>query len=468
MKHFLLFIIFTISIKVNAQISPVNQSKVDDIFKQWNNNNSPGAALGIIQKGKIIYSRGYGLADLEHGIPITDSTIFYIGSVSKQFVTMCILLLEEQGKLKLNDRVQQYLPDFPTYDAPLTIQHFIHHTSGIRDNLTLWNLAGNSYLDHIDKAEMYQLIKRQKALNFTPGDRYLYSNSCYFILALIVEKISGQSLREFAQKNIFHPLGMHHSFFGDDNRKIIMNRAFSYEAGQKGYMNNILRYDLVGSGGLYSNVKDMYLWDQNFYHNKLGKGGQAIIEKMQQEGLLNNGKSCGYAFALQMGSYRGLKTVSHGGALAGYRSHLVRFPGQNFTVVLLGNLGQLNVAQLSLKVADILLEKELGSPVAANTDNNAGLESKEGQKTVNVKNLQQYAGFYYSEELDVTYKILEQNNALLCSSKDRTPFKLIPESNDIFKEMELFTLKFERNSRKEIIGFSLDAGLVMNLKFIRK
>ena len=200
-----------------AQLGSENQIKVDQIFSQWNHKNSPGAALSIIKDGKIIYSKGYGMADLEHDIPVTDSTIFYIGSVSKQFVTMCILLLEEQGKLKLDDKVQKYLSDFPEYESPITIQHFIHHTSGVRDNLTLWELAGNSILDHIDKEEMYQMIKRQKTLNFPSGEKYLYSNSCYFMLALIIEKVSGESLKSFAQKNIFQPLSMNHTFFGDDN-----------------------------------------------------------------------------------------------------------------------------------------------------------------------------------------------------------------------------------------------------------
>jgi len=186
MKSLNLLILAFFTLNGYSQISSVERTKVDEVFKPWNSNSSPGAALGIIKNGKLVYARGYGMADLEHNIPITDTTIFYIGSVSKQFVTMCILLLEEQGKLSLDDRVQKYLPDFPEYNAPLTIRNFIHHTSGVRDNLTLWDLAGNDYLNDIDKDEMYQLIKRQKELNFTPGEKYLYSNCWYFMLRLII------------------------------------------------------------------------------------------------------------------------------------------------------------------------------------------------------------------------------------------------------------------------------------------
>src|SRR5215203_3547257 len=186
---FLIIIVYTLS--VYGQLSSLERTKVDELFNQWNRKSTPGAALGIIKDGKLIYTKGYGMADLEHDIAITDSTVFYIGSVSKQFVTMCVLLLEEEGKLNLDDRIQKSFPDFPEYNAPLTIRNFIHHTSGVRDNLTLWGLAGNDYLDHIDKEEMYQLIKRQKELNFIPGEKFLYSNSCYFMLGLIIEKVSG-------------------------------------------------------------------------------------------------------------------------------------------------------------------------------------------------------------------------------------------------------------------------------------
>ncbi|MCH7677406.1 serine hydrolase [candidate division KSB1 bacterium] len=252
LKYILIYGNLIFVLNVTAQINSADQVRIDSLFEQWNNKDSPGAAIGIIEKGKLIYTRGYGIADLEHGIPITASSVFYLGSVSKQFVTMCILLLEEQGKLNLDDEIQLYLPDFPKYQAPLTIRHFIHHTSGVRDNLTLWELAGNDLLDHIDDDAIYQLIKRQKILNFTPGDKYLYSNSCYFMLAMIVEKASDLPIKEFADKNIFIPLGMENSHFHDNHYHIIKNRVFSYSRVDGGYNNLIMRFDLVGSGGLYS------------------------------------------------------------------------------------------------------------------------------------------------------------------------------------------------------------------------
>ena len=357
-KYFLLIIICLFS---SISFGQIEQSQaIDSLFLEWNKPNVPGCAIGIVENGKLIYSKGYGIADLEHDIEISPSSVFYIGSVSKQFVTFSILLLEEQGKLDLDDKIQKYLPDFPEYDSDLTIRNFIHHTSGVRDYLTLMYLKGRNYLDNTDVDEVYELIKKQKELNFSPGEKYLYSNSCYFMLAMIVEKAAGQSLKVFANENIFQPLGMKNSLFYDDNTDLIKNRVFSYEkkAEEEGFNNLISRFDLVGSGGVYSNIEDLFLWDQNFYNNKLGKGGQGIIDKMHEEGLLNSGESSGYAFALFNGTYKGLNTVSHGGALAGYRSQLMRFPDENFSVIILANRGDANPTRKSFQVADILLKEK--------------------------------------------------------------------------------------------------------------
>jgi CubicO group peptidase (beta-lactamase class C family) len=344
---------------------------IDSLFKKWDMPDVPGAALGVIKDGKLIYSKGYGIADLEHDIDITPSSVFYIGSVSKQFVTFSVLLLEEQGKINLDDKIQKYLPDFPDYGTHLTIRHFIHHTSGVRDYLTLMSLKGRNYLDNADVDEVYELIKNQKELNFTPGEKYLYSNSCYFMLAMIVEKAAGQSLKVFADENIFKPLGMKSTLFYDDNTDLINNRVFSYnkKENEEGFDNLISRFDLVGSGGVYTNIEDLFLWDQNFYNNKLGKGGQDIINKMHEEGQLNNGESSGYAFALNNGTYKGLKTVSHGGSLAGYRSQLIRFPEEKFSVIILANRGDANPTTKTHKIADILLKDRFVEETDKNDSN---------------------------------------------------------------------------------------------------
>jgi len=291
----------------------------------------------------------------------------------------------------LDDKIQKYLPDFPEYDKPLTIRNFIHHTSGVRDYLTLMYLKGRNYLDNQEVDEVYELIKRQEELNFESGEKYLYSNSCYFMLAMIIEAAAGESLRSFAHTNIFKPLGMESTLFYDDNTDLIKNRVFSYEKSSEkdGFKNLIMRFDLVGSGGVYSTIDDLFLWDQNFYHNKLGKGGQEIIHKMHEEGLLNNGESSGYAFALNNGTYKGLRTVSHGGSLAGYRAQLMRFPDQRFSVIILANRSDINPTALSYSVADVFLEEQYVSEPDEETSEHT--DSKAQEETVQYE-LEQLTG----------------------------------------------------------------------------
>ena len=404
------FLLFLLSFTLTSYGQIKESEAIDSLFLEWNKPETPGCAIGIVKDGEFIYSNGYGIADLEHDIEITPSSVFYIGSVSKQFVTFSILLLEEQGKLDLDDRIQKYLPDFPDYNSNLTIRNFIHHTSGVRDYLTLMYLKGRNYLDNADVDEVYELIKKQKELNFIPGEKYLYSNSCYFMLAMIIEKAAGQSLKDFAHENIFQPLGMKNSLFYDDNTDLIKNRVFSYEKknNEDGFNNLIMRFDLVGSGGVYSSIEDLFLWDQNFYNNKLGKGGQSIIDKMHEEGLLNNGESSGYAFALNNGTYKGLKTVSHGGALAGYRAQLMRFPDEAFSVIVLSNRGDANPTAKSFQIADILLKDRF---VEKSETKEIKTEKSKDVSPVEKFNLNQLVG-NYEIQTGVVLEITLENDSL--------------------------------------------------------
>jgi len=430
-KIFFLLLIFPYFLNVHAQLSSKEQSRIDSLFQTWDKPESPGAALGIIKNGQLVYSKGYGIADLEHDVAITPSSVFYMASVSKHFVTMCILLLEEEGKINLDVEIQEYLPDFPRYDWPLSIRNFIHHTSGVRDYLTLWELAGNSYMDKINEEAVYQLIKNQKSLNFEPGSEYLYSNSCYFMLGMIIEKVSGMSIREFGDTHLFEPLGMKNTHFHNDVYHIIKNRAFSYYTNPDGgYQNLIMRFDLVGSGGLYSNVKDMFLWDQNFYNNKLGEGKEELINKMHEEGLLNNGESTKYAFGLSNGNYRGLRTVSHGGALAGYRTYFLRFPEQQTSIVILANIGNFNSGGQAREVADVVLEDILEQDLK--DAGNSEKTSDPKYVKVSTKKLDSYTGTYVIQPgIEIEFSI--KNDSLSAVQKwNNEEYSVAGIDNDTF------------------------------------
>jgi CubicO group peptidase (beta-lactamase class C family) len=339
--------------------------RVDKLFARWDKKDSPGCAIGIIHDGEFIYRRGYGMANLEYDIPLTSRSVFRIGSTSKQFTAMCITLLEEEGKLSLDDDIRKHLPEMPDYGAQVTIRHLLHHTSGIRDYLTLAELAGVREDDYFVDGEVMALIARQKELNFLPAEEFLYSNSGYFLLSEIIRRITGKSMRDYAEERIFKPLGMTHTHFHNNHREIVKNRAAGYMPKKKGgFRISMTTLDMIGDGGVFTSVDDLLRWDRNFYSNRLGKGKPSLINSMLEKGRLSSGKKLIYARGLDVDSYRGVPFISHGGAFVGFRAEMIRFPKQRFSVIVLANLGTIDPSGLALEVAEIYLEDILEKKVA--------------------------------------------------------------------------------------------------------
>lgn len=327
--------------------------KVDKLFAEWDTTVSPGCALAIVKDGQIIYERGYGMAKIEDGLAMTPRKIFDIGSTSKQFTAACIAMLIRDGKVSLADDVRKYIPELPRYERTITVDHLLHHTSGLRDYNALLELSGfRPESDSPTVEESLEVIFRQKRLNYLPGEEYSYTNTGFFLLGQIVERVSGKSLNEFAQERIFRPLGMRHTIFQDDHTLIIKERASGYDKTDKGFKLDMSNWDETGDGNVYTSVEDLYLWDQAFYNNKLGKD---LMDMLHTAGVLNNGKKLDYAFGLVVTEYKGLKVVEHGGAWAGFRAGFVRFPDQKFSVICLANLSSINPSGLCFKVADIYL-----------------------------------------------------------------------------------------------------------------
>ncbi|HEV2132611.1 MAG TPA: serine hydrolase domain-containing protein, partial [Longimicrobiaceae bacterium] len=329
-------------------------ARVDALFRQWDRPGSPGAAVAVIRDGEIVYSRGYGMANLEYDVPITPTTIFHIASVSKHFTAFAIALLAEEGKLSLDDDIRTHLPEVPDFGRTLTIRHLIHHTSGLRDQWELLAMAGWRLDDVITREHILKMVSHQRALNFDPGEEYLYSNTGYTLMALLVERVSGQSFREFTEERIFRPLGMTSTHFHDDHEMIVPGRAYSYAPRPGGgFRNSPLNYANVGATSLFTTVEDLAKWDRNFYEPQVGS--EALFAQMESRGVLNDGRQIEYAFALSIGEHHGLRTVGHSGADAGYRSYYVRFPEQRLSVVVLSNLSSFNPTRVALRVADIYL-----------------------------------------------------------------------------------------------------------------
>jgi len=355
-------------------------AKVDEIFRKADTTVTPGCALSVMRDGKIIYERGYGMADLDHNVPITPATVFHVASMSKQFTAASIVMLAQQGKLSLDDPVQKYIPELPDFGAPVTIRELIHHSSGLRDQWDLLSLAGWRYsLDLITDDDVMSVVTRQKGLNFPPNTKHLYSNTGYTLLAQIVKRVSGQSLREYTTEHIFAPLGMTSTHFRDDHAEIVKNMAVGYEPAKETFRSSITNFDTVGATSLLTTVEDLARWDENFYEPRVG--GQALVNQMLQRGKLNNGEQLDYAFGLVIGTYRGLKTVDHGGADAGYRSDMIRFPDQHFSVACLCNNAPANPSDLARKVAEVYLAKEMKPGEAKHTGDERSVELTPEQMT---------------------------------------------------------------------------------------
>jgi CubicO group peptidase (beta-lactamase class C family) len=345
--------------RFSAAASDILTQKVDQIFSVYDKPGSPGCSLGVIRDGDFAYRKAYGSANLELGVPLSPQSVFYMGSVSKQFTAASVVLAAEQGLLSLDDDVRKYLPELPDYGHVITLRQMLHQISGFRDLFSLIALSGRDVSDFNSPDEILKLVVRQRKLNNIPGDEWIYSNTNYFLLGVVVKRATKKSLAEFATQNIFQPLGMLHTRFYDDHTVVVPGRVAAYDSGAHDtfLVDWSTTYDIVGGGGLMSAVDDLLLWDRNFYTNRLGK--RTLAKELQTPGFLNNGNRISYAMGLDLGNYRGLPIVEHDGALFGYRTALLRFPGEKFTVICLCNLASAVPENLARKVADLYLADKL-------------------------------------------------------------------------------------------------------------
>jgi CubicO group peptidase (beta-lactamase class C family) len=452
---------------------------VDEVFEDLTKPGSPGCALGVYRDGQMLYEKGYGLANIEENVPITPKSVFDIGSTSKQFSASSILLLEKQGKLSVNDDVRKYVPELPDYGQKITILHLLNHTSGLRDYLVLFEMAGINIDSVTTDEDALALIARQKALNFTPGSEYLYSNSGFFLLSVIVKRVSGKSLKEFTAENIFTPLGMTHTQFRDEHRSLIPERAMAYDQNEKkdGYVMNVSYFEQTGDGAVHTSVQDLLKWDENFYSAQVG--GKEFLAEIQEHGKLNNGKTITYAKGLAVTEYRGLKAVRHGGSWGGYRAELLRFPEQHFSVACLCNVGNADPSRRANLVADVYLGS-LMKAKAEKKDEDEGEKKATGNASQpTAEQLKAYVGEYWSEELGVAYRIGVSDGRLkITGIVDRVG---LPRANTLSKEEiravaadkfgvgeEGVTMAFQRDAQGKAGSFNVDAGRTTGMKFIRQ
>lgn len=335
-------------------------AEVDALLEPWDRADTPGCAVAVIEHREVVHRRGYGVANLEYGIPITPCSLFHVASVSKQFTAFAVALLARDEKVLLDEDIRRYVPELPEYESTIRVEHLIHHISGLPDQWDLLNYAGWREDDVKTTGDILELITRQRELNFCPGTEYLYSNTGYTLLAVIVERVTGMSIREFTNREIFGPLGMRDTYFRDDHAEIVPFRTYAYvPRGEGGYRVSVPVYDTVGATSLITNVDDLAIWANAMAAQTFG--GPNAWRRVVTPGRLDDGSSLEYAFGLTVREYRGLKTVEHSGVDAAYRAFFLRFPDRNLTVIVLCNLGTIDARGLAFQIADIYLEAALGS-----------------------------------------------------------------------------------------------------------
>ena len=365
------------------------------------------------------------MASLEHDVPITPTSAFYAASVSKQFTAFAVAMLAQQGKLSLDDDVRKWLPEVPNFGKTITVRHLIHHTSGLRDYFGLLGMTGWPGDGPVTEARFLDLVSRQKALNFDPGARHLYSNTGYVLLSILVKRVSGQSLREFSDQAIFGPLGMSNSHFRDDHTMLVKNRAFAYSPRAGGWQMNVPGFDVVGDGGLFTTVEDLAKWARNFDDHTVG--GDELAARVLTRGRLTSGDSIPYAYGLAHNVFRGQPTIEHGGAYGGYRTNLLRFPAQHFAVAVLCNTSTANTPQLSQAVASVYLGDRLAPvtrPVAS------GASASTSVVRLTREQLSRYAGAYWDAKTESMRRIEVRDSTLALMG---TPVLLLPLSETTFR-----------------------------------
>ncbi len=362
-------------------------AQVDEIFKEFAAPGSPGCTVGAYQGDRIMHRGAYGMANLDHDVKLTPSSVFHVASVSKQFTAAAILLLAADGKLSLDDDVRKFVPELPDFKQRITIRQLAHHTSGIRDQWDLLGLAGWRYSrDLITDDDVLQILAKQKDLNFAPGERHLYSNSGYTLLAVIVGRASGKTFREFTTERIFKPLGMTSTFFRTNFNEVVRGQAYGYARDAAGFRLSVTNFD---SGGV---------------------GGQPMLSGLLTRGVLNDKRSIDYAFGITHGMYRGVSTIGHGGADAGYRSAFLRFPAQRFGVAVLCNLAQTNPSVLAQRVADVFLASALGPAAPATTA--PAKPNGAPEASVPAAELERLAGLYWNAADAIQRRFVFQDGKL--------------------------------------------------------
>jgi CubicO group peptidase (beta-lactamase class C family) len=443
-------------------LEPVGKTPVlraGQLMKSWYSATEAGAAVVILKKGKIIYKNTTGLANMEYKIPISANSAFELASCSKQFTGFAIAMLLGEGKIFIEDDIRKYLPELSNIGQKITLENLIYHTSGLRNWDAMSNSMGFRPEDVLTTDMMYKMICNSSELNFTPNEKFSYTNTGYNLLALIVERVTNQPFGKWMADNIFTPLGMKNTFLKDDIGKIIPNKVYSYKKGENGFSINPDNFSLMGSTSLYSSIDDLVAWVTNFETKKVGS--KKTHELLNRTTKYNNGKILDfYAFGNGFGSYKGVSNIQHLGLVSGFRTAISRYPEQNLVIIFLANDNNDATFAHSLTIADIFLEniKNKALEPINFPDLKETLENTLPKTMKCPVDTKEYEGIYYADEINSHYKLINRNGILTAVSYRFDEIELKWEKTDIFSANFKITersFEFLRNNDKVISAFKL-------------
>lgn len=459
--------VYTLRLDRSEPVATNAEARVAQIMSNYDRN-SPGGVVAVVRDGKITYVRGFGMANLEYDVPNGPETVFHMASVSKQFTAFAILLLADQGKLSLDDDVRKHLPEMPDFGTPIKIRNLVHHTSGLRDQWTLWAMAGGRRDDVITQDDLLSLIRRQKELNFVPGAEDVYSNTGYSLMAEIVTRVTGDPFGVWMKRNIFEPLGMTNTQIYDDHERLVKNRAYSYRRNRDGaWAKSVLSYANRGATSLFTTAGDLALWLGNFKTAKVG--GRSVIERMKERGRLSNGDSIPYAFGIVHAEQRGIKMLVHGGADAGYRTLLAYYPELDAGVIALGNEAEFNSGAILRDVTEAFFGERMTPRTAPAAPSTPPATPQTPAWTPSAKDLEAFTGVYYSPELEARYTVLIKDGKLVAQHRRHGDHALRPSKENSFTTPAWYfsTLNFERGADGRVTGMRVSSAGVRRLLFER-
>ena len=421
MKNILLLISICFGSLINVQGQSFNsnelEAKIDSLIPVQVNDTTPGLVIGIVQKGELIFSKGYGLANLSYDIPNDPKMVYNLGSVSKQFLGYAFAMLHVEGSLDLDDPVGKYLEDWPEFKQNVTLRHLLTHTSGYREAYTMSNLAGRYIgVDRLSREECLEVVRKQPQLEFIPGSRWTYNSTAWVILAEVLEKVTGKSADEWVKSNILLPLEMNDTQIEGHVGDVMKNSAESYVYNEeKGYTNPRSNRAIFGAAEVYSSVQDLVKWVNNYRTAQIG--GKAVNDLFLNPFILNDGSNSGYALGIGHNTYRGLKRYRHTGGHEAFETQLSYYPDHDFGIITISNFGGKGWLNTE-KIAELFLDEHMTS-----STNSATKEIK-----IKKRKLEQFAGQYLITTLNRTLNLTIVNDSLVIDGQDR----LIPVEENTF------------------------------------